>query len=437
MRVLFDRISLPLLQIVIPSSKNSSLPILFASLIPSGKTVLNEIPIDLPDIISTISLLRAVGAVVKVEGRRVFIERPLELGKSRALIGAGQRTRYSSLLLSILGNSEQFVRMPWPGGCNIDRPLDFHFHALRDLGYYFCITSTSIYARKSGFRRPETTLPFPSVGATLNLLLAATIQRQQFTIYNAACEPEIIDTVEFLNNCGASITYEGNRIFNIHPCGALSATQHQPIPDRIVAGTYLTIALIKGRDVELINVTDVIERELCLMSAVCRSELLSTGSGRFLIRGTAWNAPSSINVTASTYPGFPTDLLPLLTVLCTFLEGESTLTDTVMPQRLKPLSALTSLGAHIETSGNSLRIFGQGTGSREPADSCAILCNDIRTGAALLLYASNHFKLVEIGHSEQIERGYGNIDRFVNHLGGRISSNGKDAFSTATQHSGT
>ncbi|MCL6447678.1 MAG: UDP-N-acetylglucosamine 1-carboxyvinyltransferase [Armatimonadetes bacterium] len=393
-------------------SKNASLPILAASILSPGQSVIKDVP-RLQDITTMGDVLSSLGARVFRDGPDITVDTTniYSVEVEEALM---RRMRASNLVLGPLVGRFREAKISQPGGCNIgSRPMNLHLKGLRALGVEINEEFGYISARAGRLTGAEIQLDFPSVGATENIMMAAVYAGGVTVIRNAAREPEVVDLQNFLNCLGARITGAGTDIIRIEGVRELHPAVHQVIPDRIEAGTYMIAAAITGGDLTIVNVIPEHLRALMAKLAEAGAEI-ETGDDYVRVRGP--QRLQAVDVKTMPYPGFPTDLQPQMMALLTLAEGTGIITETIFENRFKHVSELRRMGAEIKVEGQTAIIKGKKKLSGAPVEA-----SDLRAGAALVLagMAAENGTIVE--GVEHIDRGYERIEQKYNALGARIT----------------
>jgi len=398
-------------EITVEGAKNSVLPVMAAALLSGDKggVRINSVP-RLFDVEIMISILKHLGVKVKEQGEPVQLDASglQDYSVPENLMG---RMRSSIFLMGPLLGKMGRARVSHPGGCSIGvRPIDLHLKGLQKMGIQITEEAGSIEAK--GFPRgAEIHLDYPSVGATENLLMAASTARGKTVINNAAKEPEIVDLQNFLNSLGGRISGAGTGSIRVKGVEALGGGSYEVIPDRIAAGTYLLAAAATGGEVLLKNVIP------CHLEAVCAKLReagveLEAGDDSIYLKRKKLNP---LEVNTLPYPGFPTDLQPPMLSLLTQAEGRSTVKENVFESRFKHVDELNKMGAAIEKEGRSVIIRGKArlTGAMVEA-------GDLRAGAALViagLVAEGRTVVYGLSH---LDRGYENLEGKLNQLNASI-----------------
>jgi UDP-N-acetylglucosamine 1-carboxyvinyltransferase len=400
-------------KIDVQGSKNSALPILAATLLIDGKSVIHNCP-RLTDVDAAVKILTDFGCKVKREGHTVTVDAS-NVKNCRVSDLLSKRMRSSILFLAPASSRFKKAELSLPGGCEIGlRPIDLHLSSLKLLGAEIEESCGTLSCKvQNGFRGNRIHLSFPSVGATESIILAAAVSRGTTVLTNAAREPEIIDLAHFLNKAGARIIGAGEKAVIIIGASALNSVEHTVIPDRIVTATYLFSAAITGGEIE-INKTEprfleavfpVLEETGCVIK---RKE-----SSVFL------KAPKRLNavkkVKTLPFPGFPTDLQSPVTAFLSVAHGVSTVTETIFENRYKYINELKKLGAVIKTEERTAVIDGV-----ENLYGACVKATDLRGGFALVTAALKAHGTTEIDSIHHIDRGYESPEAALTALGANI-----------------
>ena len=377
-------------------AKNSAVALLPACLLAEGPCELHQVP-DITDVEVMLRLLRAVGARVEQPAAHTVVVDAGSPPSGEVPYDDAKRLRASSLLLGALLARTGRAVVPLPGGCDIGpRPLDLHLKGLAELGASVRVERGYVVAEAKRLVGTEIYLDFPSVGATENLMLAATAARGTTVLYNAAKEPEVVDLANFLVALGARVVGAGTDLVRIEGRTCLGSASHAIIPDRIEAATYLLAALATRGEITLEN---VIPKHLESVLAKLEETGARLEVGLDIIRARLDGRPKGVHVKTLPYPGFPTDLQPQLTAYLLTAEGASIVTERIFEERFRHIDELKRLGARIKTDGRTAVVFGG-----EPLSGARVLATDLRTGAALIIAA-----LCAAG--ETVVEGYGHVRR--------------------------
>lgn len=400
-------------RIHVSGAKNSVLPIIAASLLADGKSVIEEIPY-LNDVRIMCDLVESLGASVTLSDRKDKLEiNCRSLYNTTAPYELVNKMRASFLVAGPLLARAGYVRISLPGGCAIgSRPVDLHLKGFMALGASITQGHGYIEAKRNGrLKGGKVYLDFPSVGATENIMMAATVAEGMTIIENAAIEPEIVDLATFLTSMGADIKGAGTDTIKISGVTSLKAVSHSIIPDRIEAGTYMVAAAITGGDVVVEN---VVTDHLKPVTAKLREAGVEVSEELTSIRVRRKDL-QAVDIKTHPYPGFPTDMQSQMTSLLSMACGTSMVIETIFENRFMHVCELKRMGAKIKVEGRSAIIEGCGrlTGAKVKA-------TDLRAGAALILAGLGAEGTTEIQDIEHVDRGYIRIDEKLKSLGANI-----------------
>ncbi|MBQ4370580.1 MAG: UDP-N-acetylglucosamine 1-carboxyvinyltransferase [Oscillospiraceae bacterium] len=397
----------------IQGAKNSALPILAASILAGGESVIHNCP-RLSDVDAAARILRWLGCSVRREGESVIVD---SSGMNRCDIPDQlMREMRSSVIFlgAILGRCGE-ARISYPGGCELGpRPIDMHIAALRAMGAEISERNGSIFCsageKLTGAR---INLAGPSVGATENAMLAACCCEGETVISNAACEPEIEDLQRYLVSLGAKITGAGTPVIVAEGPIRLRGAEHTVLPDRIAAATYMSAAAAAGGDIELYNMAPEHVRRVSEVLEAAGCEIREgEGSLRVISEGRLKAAPA---VVTRPYPGFPTDAQPPLMGALLRAEGTSVFVENIFENRYRHAGELRRMGADIKTEGKVAIVSGV-----KRLHGCELEATDLRGGAALAVAAL-------CAEGESLISGASHIDRGYENMSGELSALGADA----------
>jgi UDP-N-acetylglucosamine 1-carboxyvinyltransferase len=401
--------------ISISGSKNASLPILAATLLTKEPCTIRRVP-DVSDTNYMLQILRSLGAdverasgTVTVCAEKIHPEAPYDLvRKMRASI---------CVMGPLLGRLHE-ARVSLPGGCVIgDRPVDLHLKGLGEIGAEVSVEGGNInIVAESGLKGERVHLfgkHGPTVLGTGNLMMAATLAVGKTTIEEAACEPEVVDLASFLNSMGAYISGAGTRTMTIEGVENLHGTDHQVIPDRIEAGTFLIAGAMAGERVTLRRARA--DHLASLINVLRESGFPIEVEDNDRITVSRAENPVGNEVVTEPYPGFPTDMQAQLTSLFAIVPGISVVTEKVFPQRFMHVAELNRMGANIQIEGATAIIKGVKKLSGAP-----VMASDLRASAALVLAALCAEGETEINRLYHIDRGYEHIDEKLMDLGAQM-----------------
>jgi UDP-N-acetylglucosamine 1-carboxyvinyltransferase len=403
----------------VQGAKNSILPLLSATVLCQGECVLHNCP-NLTDSDAACRILNCLGCKCRREAKSIIVNSG-ELINTDVPAELMREMRSSIVFLgAILGRTRQ-CKLTFPGGCELGaRPIDLHIMALRKMGvdikeehgYLECNAPGGIHGA-------VISLAIASVGATENIILAASTAKGTTEIHNAACEPEIVDLAAFLNKCGAKISGAGTGTVIIEGVERLGGAEHKVIPDRIVAATYLCCSAITRGELMLKNaeishlsaLIPVLEQMGCNIYSYKTNgeDMIYINAGKTL------HAPHKI--TTSAHPGFPTDAQPMFMALASTLKGTSVFVETIFDNRFRHAQELCRLGAKISVNDRVAVV--DGVGRLTGAD---VIATDLRGGAALVtaaLFAEGTSRISGISH---IDRGYDDLVGNLKRAGAKISN---------------
>jgi len=398
-------------EVGISGAKNAVLPLMAASLLAEGTSVLHNVPV-LNDIKMMAHLMRIIGSRIEFENNSLridndhcsYYEAPYELVS---------KMRASIYVLSPLLNRFGTARVSLPGGCAIGaRPIDLHLKALEKMGAEIITEHGYINARTGQLKGTEIFFDKASVGATVTVLLAAVKAEGKTEIINAALEPEIGALIDFLQGMGASITGKGTSRLTIEGVKELYPYESQVIPDRIEAGTFLIAAAITQGKIKLVNahpehLEALLEK---LEAAGCHIE-----KGENWIEISMDRRPSAVDIITKPYPGFPTDLQAQFTSLMALSGGTSIIEETIFSERFHHIPELNRLDANINLEGDKAIIRGV-----PQLSGAEVMATDLRASAALVLAGLAAEGETTISRIYHLDRGYERMENKLNQLGASI-----------------
>jgi len=399
----------------VSGAKNSALKLMAATLLAPGESKITNLP-AIADVDYMAELLTRLGCSVKINNKshEVIIQVPEKLGH-KADYDLVRKMRASINVLGPLITRQSIAEVALPGGDAIgSRGLDFHINGLKDMGaeihseHGFVIASAP-----NGLKGAAITLEFPSVGATENIMTAATLASGITTIDNAAREPDVVDLGEFLIAMGAKITGLGTHTISIEGVKELTPTTHATLADRIVSGTWAFAAVMTKGDITIEN-GRVDHLEMPLDKLVEAGAVVTTTSNGFRVKMD--KRPIAVDVATLPYPGFPTDLQPMVIALNAIAEGTSLVTENVFEGRFMFVNELLRLGANIQVDGHHAAITGIPQLSAAP-----VAATDIRAGAGLVLAALVSDGVTTIEDAYHIDRGYPDFPVQLQSLGADVT----------------
>ncbi len=394
-------------------AKNSSLPILAASLLSGGETVLKNCP-RLSDVDAAIEILSYLGCRVTREGTTVVINSDT-VSHCEIPEKLMHEMRSSIVFLGAMISRMSKAKLSFPGGCELGpRPIDLHISSLKKLGVeiieeYGCIDCKA----EKRLQGTKISLSFPSVGATENILLASVMAEGETVIHNAAQEPEIVDLANYLISRGAKIRDAGQSTIVVEGVEKLSSTEYTVMPDRIVAATYLCGAAITGGELLVtdLNSNDIESILPVFEQAGCK---LKVYPDRVWMEGPGLLRPVK-NIRTMPYPGFPTDAQAPIMAIMTLAGGTSVFVENIFESRYKHAGELCRMGADIKIEGKVAIVQGV-----EKLYGASVDATDLRGGAAMVIAALAADGVTKIGSVGHIDRGYESIEEAFQKVGAKI-----------------
>lgn len=398
-------------KVQISGAKNSAVALIPAAILADSPVTIDNLP-DISDVETLAELLEEIGGQTELDGDTLVIH-PENMFAMPLPNGRVKKLRASYYMMgAMLGKFKKAV-IGLPGGCNLGpRPIDQHIKGFEALGAKVTNEQGAVYLQADELVGARIYLDVVSVGATINIMLAAVRAKGKTIIENAAKEPEIIDVATLLTNMGANIKGAGTNVIRIKGVDSLHGCRHSIIPDRIEAGTYMILAAAMGQSVIIDN---IIPDHVESLSAKLREMGvdIQEADDQILIQGHHGLKP--VDVKTLVHPGFPTDLQQPITSLLTQAEGVSMVTDTIYNARFKHIDELRRMGANIKVEGRSALING-GT----PLQGAKVRASDLRAGASLVVAGLMAEGVTEITGVEHIDRGYGGLEEKLKGLGAKI-----------------
>lgn len=394
----------------VSGAKNATLPIMAATLLCSGISVIHDVPY-LRDIQAMQDILTLLGAKIHRQDHTMLIDTS-NVSKAEIPEHLMREMRASVFLMGPLLGRFRKVRLSYPGGCAIGpRPINLHIKALEKIGAIVDESYGFIDAEAAELTGGEVNFDFPSVGATENAMMAAVLAKGTTIIRNAAREPEIVDLQVVLNKMGAKINGAGTDTIRIDGVTRLFPAEHTVMSDRIEAGTFLMAGVITRGDIVVEN---IIPEYLFSVTDKLQDIGAQIITGSNYIRVKAGEL-RGVDIKTLPYPGFPTDLQAPMLSLVTIAKGTSIITETIFENRFKHVDELTRMGAKIKVEGRTAIIRGV-----PKLTGAIVAAPDLRAGSALVLAALAAEGTSEIEQVYHIERGYENIDKKLHALGANI-----------------
>lgn len=403
-------------EVTISGAKNAAVAIIPAALLVDGSCRIENIP-QISDVTLILDILQDLGAVVNTVSMHAVDIDCTHIHSTRTPYELARKIRASYYLIGALLGRFGRAEVTMPGGCNFGvRPIDQHIKGFTAMGAEVEVDGGFIHARaKDGhLRGAQIYLDVVSVGATMNIMLAAVLAEGTTVIENAAKEPHIVDLANFLNSMGANVMGAGTDVIKIRGVPRLKGGSYSIIPDQIEAGTYMAAVAATGGEVLVRNIIpkhmDCITAKLVEMGVSVSEKddtLLVSRSGPI----------HKTNIKTLPYPGFPTDMQPQITAVLALADGTSVVTESVWDNRYRYVDELKRLGAHIQVDGKVAVVEGIDHYTGAPIQAC-----DLRAGAAMVIVALAARGTTEISSVEYIERGYEDIVGKLRALGADISS---------------
>lgn len=411
-------------QVEIEGAKNAVLPLLAATVLASqGQTRLLQVPI-LSDVYTMNNVVRGLGVRVKFdeESKAITIDATGKLGSETPYKYVSQM-RASIVILGPILARNGYAKVSMPGGCTIgSRPIDLHLKGLQALGAKIKQRAGYIEVSAEKLRGAHIYLDFPSVGATQNLMMAATLANGTTVLENAAREPEIVDLAIFLNKMGAKVKGAGTETVIITGVERLTGAEHQVVQDRIEAGTFMVAAAMTGGDVLIKDA--VWEHNRPLISKMVEMGVeVTEEAGGIRVRSQV-DKLKPVTVKTLPHPGFPTDMQAQFTALMAVAKGESTMIETVFENRFQHLEEMRRMDVHSEILRDTAIITGG-----QPLQGAPVMSTDLRASAALILAGLVAEGETTVGRLTHLDRGYYRFHEKLAALGAsieRVSGEGED-----------
>ncbi|MGN7310635.1 UDP-N-acetylglucosamine 1-carboxyvinyltransferase [Alkalicoccobacillus gibsonii] len=395
----------------IGGAKNSAVALIPAAILADSPVTIDNLP-NISDVELLSELLKEIGGSVELSDHEMTIH-PEEMFSMPLPNGRVKQLRASYYLMgAMLGKFKKAV-IGLPGGCNLGpRPIDQHIKGFEALGAKVTNEQGAIYLRADELKGARIYLDVVSVGATINIMLAAVLAKGQTVIENAAKEPEIIDVATLLTNMGAKIKGAGTNVIRIDGVESLHGCRHTIIPDRIEAGTYMILAAAIGQKVVVDN---IIPYHVESLIAKLREMGVNVEERDDQVLIENHKEKMGVDIKTLVYPGFPTDLQQPFTTLLTQAKGTSIVTDTIYNARFKHIDEIRRMGADVKVEGRSAIINGA-----TELQGAKVRASDLRAGAALLIAGLMANGVTELSGLEHVDRGYENLEEKLVGLGARI-----------------
>ena len=399
-------------EVEIGGAKNAALAILTAAIMTDEPVTVENIP-DVSDINVLLEAISVIGATTERIDRHTVRINGSTIGSISVDYEFIKKIRASYYLLGALLGKYKRAEVPLPGGCNIgSRPIDQHLKGFRALGATVEIRHGVIVASAENLHGAHIFMDMVSVGATINIMMAAALAQGNTIIENAAREPHVVDTANFLNSMGANIKGAGTDVIRIRGVEKLHRSTYAIVPDMIEAGTYMFAAAATKGDVLVKN---IIPKHLEAMTAKLVEIGCEVEEFDDAVRITAKHRLGRTHVKTLPYPGFPTDMQPQISVVLGLAEGTSIVTESIFENRFKYVDELARMGASIKVEGNTAIIDGIAT-----LTGARINAPDLRAGAALVIAGLAAEGITVVEDIVYIERGYEDFDKKLRLLGAEI-----------------
>lgn len=396
----------------ISGAKNAVLPIIAAALLGQSPSLLEDVP-DLEDVRTISEVLSQLGVKVNSNEHTLQIDSS-QIAKCEAPYELVRKMRASFLIMGPLLARCGRAKISLPGGCAIGtRPIDLHLKGFEALGAQIEIGHGYIEAKaESGLKGARIYLDFPSVGATENIMMAASMAKGQTILENPAHEPEIIDLANYLNMMGANIRGAGTNVIKIEGVRQLEGKNYTIIPDRIEAGTYMVAAAMTAGDVYIEN---AISEHLKPVIAKLKEAGVGIAEDVNGIRVKSAGKLKAVDIKTLPYPGFPTDMQAQFMAMAAVSQGASVISETVFENRFMHVDELKRMGANIKIEGRSAVVEGV-----KSLTGCQVKATDLRAGAAMVLAGLVAEGETQVGCIHHIDRGYDELVRKLCALGADI-----------------
>ena len=399
--------------IAISGMKNAALPILMGCVLVQDECIIENLP-EIHDVTVSLEILSAMGAKVRMLGKNSVAIDATNVVCGSSPIDLVNTIRASYYLMGAELGRFGHTRVGYPGGCDFGvRPIDQHLKGFRALGANADIVGGYVEGESDGgLKGSSIFFDLVSVGATINVMLAACMAKGSTEIENAAKEPHIVDLANFLNACGADIKGAGTDTIRINGVSELHGCSYTIIPDMIEAGTYMIAGVATGGD---LTITDVIPKHLDCVSAKLREMGVTVEEGDDWVRVCHKGELRPTNVKTLPYPGYPTDMQPQISILMCLANGTSTLKESVFDNRFRYIDELHRIGAKVKVEGKTAVFEGGGLSAAN------VRAVDLRAGAAMVIAGLAVGGRTEIDNIRLVERGYDHLIEKLQAVGATIS----------------
>jgi UDP-N-acetylglucosamine 1-carboxyvinyltransferase len=399
----------------ISGAKNSALPIMAASILAEGETVLHNVP-DLADVRQMQVLLARLGVKCERHPHGAIHIRVEDEMNTHAEYELVSKMRASVCVMGPLLAKRRRAQVSMPGGCAIgDRPINLHIQGLQALSADFELVGGDVLLRSKKLKGTEIFLGGPfgsSVTATANVMMAATLAEGRTVIASAACEPEVVDLANYLNACGAQITGYGTPQITIQGVTSLKGTEHTIIPDRIEAGTFMIAAAISNGDLLLEKAR--LDHLLAVVDRLRQVGVIIERDEKGLVVSSARRLEPT-QITTQPFPGFPTDLQAQTMALLSLADGNSVVTEKIYPDRFMHVGELNRMGANLRKEGPTVIVTGV-----KRLVGAPVMASDLRASAALILAGLVAKGTTRVHRIYHIDRGYERIEEKLRAVGAGI-----------------
>lgn len=399
-------------EVRISGAKNAAVAILPAVLLSDEPCVIENLP-NISDVATILKAMQALGAHIKPINKSTVEIDPRHVNSFVVSKKMAEGMRASSYFLGALLGRMNRARVAPPGGCNFGvRPIDQHIKGFEALGAKMTIENGMVEAKAKKLTGCSVYLDVVSVGATINIMLAAAKAAGLTVIENAAREPHIVDLANFLNSMGANIMGAGTGVIKIHGVRRLSGTSYSIIPDQIEAGTYMAAAVAANGDILVTNVTPKHLESIIAKLVEAGAKITEYDES---VRVQMSGRPRKCNVKTMPHPGFPTDMQPQMATVLSIADGTSIVTEGVWDSRFRYVDQLTLMGADIQVDGKMAVITGV-----KSLNAAPVRAVDLRAGAAMIIAGLAADGTTEIEEIDHIDRGYEDVVEKFSALGADI-----------------
>ena len=399
-------------EVRISGAKNAAVAILPAVLLADSPCVIENLP-NISDVSAILNVMQCLGAQIRLINKSSVEINPRHVNSFVVTKEMAEGMRASSYFLGALLGRMNRARVAPPGGCNFGvRPIDQHIKGFEALGAKITFENGMVDAKAEKLSGASVYLDVVSVGATINIMLAAVKAKGLTVIENAAREPHIVDLANFLNSMGANIMGAGTSVIKIRGVDRLEGTGYSIIPDQIEAGTYMAAVVAAKGDVLITNVTPKHLESIAAKLKEMGAEITEYDEA---VRGVMNRRPRKCNVKTMPHPGFPTDMQPQIATVLAIAEGTSIVTEGVWDNRFRYVDQLTLMGADIQVDGKMAVITGV-----ENLNASPVKAVDLRAGAAMIIAGIMADGKTEIEDIDHIDRGYENVVEKFTALGADI-----------------